>query len=182
VIYACHRQFPSKAPTHHTAMLLHRRRDPRGRFIKGHSGNPVGRPRAIEKRLPRAQAPGVVHRRALRACAAIAAGETLALSGQSIARSATTARSSVSARKPPPNCRRSPTRIACGGSTKLLPPPIRKSAPGRRRRLPAACCGSSSATAATAGSTRPTSRFSPPRSRPAQPHSPPPPRTRRSAI
>lgn len=45
--------------------------------------------RAIERRLARAQAPGVVHRRALRACAAIGVGETLALSIQSIASNAT---------------------------------------------------------------------------------------------
>ena len=45
--------------------------------------------RAIEKRLARAQAPGVVHRRALRVCAAIGVGETLAVSPQEIATNAT---------------------------------------------------------------------------------------------
>jgi len=45
--------------------------------------------RAIDKRLGRAQAPGVMHRRALRACAAIGLGETLAVNAQSIDKNAT---------------------------------------------------------------------------------------------
>jgi hypothetical protein len=45
--------------------------------------------RGIEQRLARAQAPGVTHRRALRACAAIGAGEMLAVGPQMIAANAT---------------------------------------------------------------------------------------------
>lgn len=35
---------------HDTGLPMHLRRDPKGRFIRGHSGNPVGRPAGIRNR------------------------------------------------------------------------------------------------------------------------------------